>query len=146
MNSTCISGVLVVAASAMLAAQVPARYDRAAEAQMSGTVKVVVPLRADDGSVGVHLELRTVDAIVDVRIAPALFVGEQNFWFDAGDALVVTGALVEGGDAIVAKTIQKGARVLTLRSADGTPKWASKTEGSDGCGTIHPPMQRTTLH
>jgi hypothetical protein len=146
MNNTCISGVLVIAASAVLAAQAPARFDRAAEAQMSGTVKVVIPLRADDGSIGVHLELRTVDAIVDVRVAPALFVGEQNFWFDAGDALVVTGALAEGGDAIVAKTIQKGARVLTLRSADGTPKWVSKTEGSDGCGTIHPPMQRTTLH
>ena len=146
MKSRCISGIFVVAASGMLAAQTPGRYDRAAEKTAAGTIKAVVALRADDGSVGVHIDLKTSEGMLDVRVAPALFIGQENFWFFAGEDIVVIGAPVAGGDAMLAKAIQKGSSVLTLRTADGEPKWAAKAEGIDGCGVNHLPMQRTTLH
>jgi len=145
MNSRCTSGILVVAASAMLAAQTPALYDRAAEKSVAGTIKAVVALRADDGSVGVHLDLRTSDGMLDIRVAPALFVGQENFWFFAGEDIVVIGAPVAGGDALLAKAVQKGSSIFRVRGDDGAPRWAAKSEGIDGCGVNHLPVQRTTL-
>ena len=76
-----------------------------------------------------------------------MFIGQENFWFFADDQLVVTGARVSGAEGpIWARTVQKGSTVLVLRSADGTPKWTPPTDGADGCGVNHPPIQRTTLH
>lgn len=147
MFSKCISGVLVVAASAMLAAQTPARYDRAVEKTYSGTIKAVASYPAPDGSVGVHIDLQTADGLIDVRIGPAVYVGQQNFWFFADEPLVVIGARVPADDGPVwARAAQKGSTVLVLRTENGTPKWTPPTDGVDGCGVNHPPIQRTTLH
>jgi hypothetical protein len=146
MISKLLSGALVVSASAMLAAQSPAAHNGAAERVVSGTIKTVVALPAADGSVGVHLDLRTADGMVDVIVAPAMFIGQQNFWFFADDPVVVIGVAVSDPEVpVLAKAIQKGSSVLVLRREDGTPRWAAGNDGVDGCGVNHPPIQRTTL-
>jgi len=145
MISKWLGGVLVLSASAMLAAQSPSPYNGAAERVVSGTIKTVVALPAADGSVGVHLDLRTADGIVEVHIAPAMFIGQQNFWFFADDPVVVIGAAADVDGPVRAKAIQKGSTVLQLRRDDGTPKWASGNDGVDGCGVNHPPIQHTTV-
>ena len=69
MISKWLGGVLVLSASAMLAAQSPSRYPGASERVVSGTIKTAVALPAADGSVGVHLDLRTAEGMVDVHVA-----------------------------------------------------------------------------
>ena len=130
----------------MLAAQTPARYDPAAEKAFTGTIKSVGAYPADDGSVGVHIDLITDEGIVDVRVAPATFIGKNNFWFFADEPLVVVGARVspDANGPIWARLLQKGSAILVLRSDEGTPKWTPATDGIDGCGVNHPPLQRTT--
>lgn len=148
MISKWLGGALVLSASAMLSAQTPSPYEGAAERVLIGTIKTVVALPAADGSVGVHFALRTAEGIVDVHVAPAMFIGQQNFWFFADEAVVVTGFTLASDDEgpVWARAIQKGSTVLVLRRDDGAPKWAAGTDGIDGCGVKHPPIQRTTLH
>jgi hypothetical protein len=147
MISKCISGVLVLSASTMLAAQSPPSYDRTAERVFSGTIKSVGSFPAADGAVGVHIDLRTADGVIDVRVGPAAFIGQNNFWFFADDPIVVIGAKEPQSDgAVWAKAIQKGSQVLVLRSDVGAPKWTPASDGIDGCGVNHLPLQRTTLH
>jgi hypothetical protein len=145
MTSKLISGILILSASAMVAAQSP-RYDRSGERAISGTIKSVGSYPTADGSVGVHIDLRTADGLIDVRVGPAAFVGQNNFWFFADDPIVVIGAKEPASDgAVWAKAIQKGSQVLVLRTDAGVPKWTPVTDGIDGCGVNHLPLQRTTL-
>ncbi|MBI3492106.1 MAG: hypothetical protein HY047_10040 [Acidobacteria bacterium] len=141
-----ISGVLAVATSAMLAGQTPSRYDRAAEQRITGTIKAVASYPAADGGVGVHLDLTTADGFVSVHLGPAMYIGQNNFWFFADDNVEIIGTRVEtnGNVAVWAKAIRKGSDILVLRLADGTPKWTPADEGIDGCGVNHLPLQRGT--
>ena len=77
---------------------------------MSGTIKTAVALPAADGSVGVHLNLRTAGGMVDVHVAPAMFIGQENFWLFADEAVVVTGFMLPGDEdgPIWAKAVRKG--------------------------------------
>ena len=139
-----VLGFLFITSSVMPAARMPAHYDRAAEKAITGTIKSVASYPIADGSVGVHLDLITTDGIVDVRIAPASFIGQHNFWFSVDDRVAIIGALEsrDASRAVWAKAIQKGSAMLVMRDADGTPKWTPPTDGVDGCGVNHPPLQR----
>lgn len=141
-----ISGVIMVATAAMVAAQTPCRYDRAAEKTISGTIKAVVSYPAPDGSVGVHFDLKTADGLISVHVGPAMYIGQQNFWFYADDQLEIVGTRVEtdGNMAVWAKAVQKGNDMLVLRGADGLPKWKPSEDGIEGCGVNHLPLPRGT--
>jgi len=139
-----ISAALVVAAVAWAGAQV--NYDRAAEKAYSGTIKTVVSFQAADGSVGVHFDLKTDDGkIVSVHVAPALYIGMQNFFFFADDRVEIIGAKMTADNNVFieARTIQKGSTMLVLRDANGQPKWTGDN-GIDGCGVNHFPLPRNT--
>ena len=137
---------LVVLSTTALAASQPIRYDRATEKSFTGTIKAVASYPAADGSVGVHLDLKTADGMVSVHVGPALYIGQQNFWFFADDQIQVIGSRVttEWNTPIWAKAIMKGSTVLSLRSDDGTPKWPLTGDGTDGCGVAHPALPRAT--
>ena len=138
--------VLVLAWSVLLSAGAPPRYDRTAEKLFSGTIKAVVSYPAPDGTVGVHFDLTTADGIVSVHVAPAMYIGGQNFWFFADDRVEIIGTRVSEDEnaAIWAKAIQKGSEMLVLRNDDGTPKWSPPIDGTDGCGVNHSPLPRAT--
>ncbi len=145
MVSKCISGVVILSATAVLGAQSPT-YERTAERTISGTIKSVGSFPAADGTVGVHIDLRTPDGLVEISVGPAAFIGQHNFWFFADDPIVVIGAREQASDDVVrAKVIQKGSQVLVLRTDIGAPKWTPAVEGIDGCGVNHLPVLRTTL-
>ena len=141
-----ISGFIVIASSAMLGANPIIRYDRAAERTYTGTVKAVASFPAPNGAVGVHLDLITDQGIISVHLGPALFIGQQNFWFFAEDQVEIVGARMSdgGNSAVWAKAVMKGSQMLALRTDDGTPKWTPADEGTDGCGVAHLPLQRGT--
>jgi hypothetical protein len=141
-----INGVLILTSTALLGAASGPRYDRSAEKSYAGTIATVVSFAAADGTVGVHVDLKTDDGkAVSVHLGPAMYIGMQNFWFFADDKVEIIGTkmTVDGNVAIWAKAIQKGAETLVLRTDDGTPKWGGD-DGMDGCGVNHLPLQRGT--
>lgn len=148
-----IRGVVLIVALACSAgafaqsagkAQPAARYDPAAETSVAGTIAGVISAPAADGVVGVHFQVRTPGGIVNVHVGPALFIGNNNFWFFAEDEVQITGATVgHGADtAVWARQITKGGKTLILRNPDGTPRWTLATaEDPDGCGVPHAPIR-----
>jgi hypothetical protein len=123
----------------------PPDYDRAAETAIVGTVKAVAVFPAD-GAVGVHLDLQTAEGLISIHVAPAEFIGRNNFYFYMGDQVAIIGALTPFDDnlAVWARAIQKGSAMLVLRNADGTAKWTPATDGIDGCGVAHASLPRGT--
>jgi hypothetical protein len=121
------------------------RYDPNAERSYGGVVINVISVAAADGTVGVHLNLKTAaGSIVKVHLGPAMFIGMNNFSFLADDLILVTGADVihDGEAAVWARQISKGGKTLVLRSADGTPRWPFATaDDPDGCGVSHDPLR-----
>jgi hypothetical protein len=139
-----ISAILIVAASALVAAQ---SYDKTAEKVYSGTIKTVVSFQAPDGSVGVHFDLKTDDGkFVSVHVAPAIYIGMENFYFFADDKVEVIGTPMtyDGNVFITARSIQKGTQMLVVRDDAGRPKWTGFDNGIDGCGVNHIPIPRNT--
>jgi DNA/RNA endonuclease YhcR with UshA esterase domain len=61
-----------------------------------------------------------------VLVGPSSFLQEKNFSFAKGDQIEVTGSKVKYGtsDAIIAREIKKGDKVLTLRNEKGVPEWS----------------------
>ena len=132
---------LVAAAAAQSPTKAPASYDPAAEVSYGGIVTGVISAAGPDGTVGVHLNLKTdTGMIVQVHLAPAMFIGMNDFYFFADDNVLVTGAFVthDGQVALWARQISKSGKTLTLRSPDGTPRWPFATaDDPDGCGVSH---------
>jgi hypothetical protein len=120
-------------------------YDRSAEVAVTGTILHIVSLPGPDG-VGVHMDLQTAKGLLNVHVAPAMFIGAGNFWFYADETITVIGSpvTIDGNNAFIAKAVQKGSAVLVLRTAEGAPKWTPAIEGPDGCGVNHPGLPRGT--
>ena len=121
------------------------RYHPNAERSYGGVVSSVISVAGRDGTVGVHLNLKTAaGTIVKVQLGPAMFIGMNNFSFMADDLILVTGAEVshDGETAVWARQISKAGKTLVLRSDDGTPRWELATaDDPDGCGVTHDPVR-----
>ena len=79
-----------------------------------------------------------------VHLGPAMFIGMNDASFFADDQILVTGAFVshDGELALWAREISKKGKTLTLRSADGTPRWLYATADDPvGCGVTHAPVR-----
>lgn len=121
------------------------RYDPSTEASFGGVVTGVISVAGPDGTVGVHLTLKTATgAMVNVQLGPAVFIGMNNFSFFADDLILVTGAYVshDGERAVWSRQVSKDGKTLTLRGLDGTPRWPVATaDDPDGCGVTHDPVR-----
>jgi hypothetical protein len=136
----------IAASAALLAQSSSVAYNPAEETTISGTILHVVSLQAPDGF-GVHFDLKTPNGLVNVHVAPALFIGKSNFWFFADDEIEITGVkmFVDDNKSFVARTIKKAdGKALTLRGPDGRPLWTPAIDGTDGCGVSHPALPRGT--
>lgn len=100
------------------------RYDPATEGEFHGTVEEVTGGGAE-ATGGVHLRFKTADGEVDVRVGPAAFLRRKDFVIVKGDSLHVTGSKVQigGKEAVIARTIGKNGKSLTLRDRNGVPEW-----------------------
>jgi hypothetical protein len=137
---------LWLAASAGILAQSGSTYDPSAEITVAGTIKHVVSFTAPDGAVGVHFDVTTPAGMLNVHVAPALYIGMQNFWFFADDQVEIVGvtSLADGNKAFIARILKKDGKALNLRNAQGKPAWAPASEGIDGCGVAHAALPRGT--
>src|SRR5438128_237415 len=79
------------ASAALLAQSGSFTYDRTDEVTVQGSILHVVSFAAPDGAVGVHLDFKTPDGMLNVHVAPASFIGQENFWFFADDQLEIVG-------------------------------------------------------
>jgi hypothetical protein len=134
------------ASTAILAQSSSVTYDPAGETTISGTLLHVVSLASPEGF-GVHFDLKTPTGMVNVHVAPALFIGESNFWFFADEQVEITGVkmFMDGNKSFVARSITKSdGKTLELRGPDGKPAWTPAVNGTDGCGVSHPALPRGT--
>ena len=134
------------ASAAALAQSASFTYDPAAEVAVSGTIVHVAAFAAPDGAVGVHLDFKTPDGMLNVHVAPAVFIGQQNFWFFADDQLEIIGvnAFIDGNKSFIARSLKKEGKAIVLRGADGRPAWKPAGEGVDGCGVAHTALPQGT--
>ena len=143
MRSLALSVVILGSVATIAAAQPPdpGRYNPKVEASYGGVVTDVASVAGADGSVGVHLTLKTATGtIVKVHLGPAMFIGMNNFSFLTDDLILVRGAYVshDGEVAVWARQISKAGQTLELRNPDGAPRWPAVTaEDPDGCGVSH---------
>lgn len=143
--SLLVAGALAASAAAQSRAVSTSRYDPATEVTYGGVVTAVIAVTSPDGTVGVHLNLKTgTGVVVKVHLGPAMFIGMNNFAFFAEDQVLVAGSLVshDGETAVWARQITKAGKTLALRSPDGTPRWPYATvDDPDGCGISHGPVR-----
>jgi hypothetical protein len=121
-------------------------YDPAAETTVTGTILHVVTFRTPDGVVGVHFDLQGPTGMINVHVAPAMYIGMNNFSFLADDQVEIAGVTVfqDGNKSFIARAIKAGGKTLALRAEDGTPAWTPAVDGTDGCGVAHPALPRGT--
>ena len=135
----------ITATIALAQPPAPGKYDPAVEASYGGVITGVVSVVAPDGTVGVHLNLKTATGTtVRVHLGPAIFIGMNNFSFFADDLVLVRGAHVshDGDVAVWARQVSKEGKTLALRDENGAPRWTQATaEDPDGCGVSHAPVR-----
>jgi DNA/RNA endonuclease YhcR with UshA esterase domain len=103
------------------------RYDLSTEATFQGTVEEVREVEhAGFQGKGLHVTLKTAAETFDVHVGPASFVKEKNLTLAKGDQVTITGSKVkeDGGSAVIARSVQKGATTVTLRDDRGRPLWS----------------------
>ena len=138
-----LTAVLVAAFAAAPAIAQSAKYDKANETSISGTIRYVLSAASSDGAVGVHFEVTTPSGLVRVSVGPAMFIANNNYYFFTDEQVYVIGAKVGPSGEIWARAVSKdGKSFLTLRDEDGTPRWPRATEDDpDGCGVSHAPIR-----
>lgn len=101
-------------------------YNPNTETTVKGTVEQVKTMQGRRGSGGTHLDLKSDSGTFDVHLGPSSFVVSRGFTFAKGDQIEVTGSKVkfQDLDAIIAREVTKGDKVLTLRNAQGIPEWS----------------------
>ena len=139
--SLLVVGVVATTSAAQSSGTVPGQYDQNVELSYGGIVTSVISVTGPDGTVGVHLNLKTATGTsVKVHLGPAVFIGMNNFSFLTDDLILVQGAYVshDGDVALWARQVSKEGKTLALRSPDGTPRWPLATaDDPDGCGVSH---------
>lgn len=106
----------------------PHQYNPATEVTVTGTVEEVLHPKAPNGMVGTHVNLKTAFGLLDVHLGPETFISKQGFTIEKGDSLTVTGSkqMIGGKDALIAKEVKKGDKILILRDTNGYPKWSKR--------------------
>jgi DNA/RNA endonuclease YhcR with UshA esterase domain len=108
-------------------------YDASSVVTVKGTIQDVQEgtmqrgQKSNTGHMGTHLVLKTDKETLTVMVGPSAFLTEKNFSFAKDDQIEVTGSKVKYGDsdAIIAREIKKGDKVLTLRDEKGVPLWST---------------------
>lgn len=103
-------------------------YDPDTVTTLSGavTATTVVPARRGRGG-GTQVRLVSDGLPIEVLLGPTWLLAREELEIRKGDALEVTGSLVDsdGETLMVARELKKGSRVLKLRNEGGVPVWAA---------------------
>ncbi len=102
-------------------------YNPATEQTLTGEVVSVnyqVPMKGM--SKGLHVILDVEGTKYDVHVGPQWFLDKQDTGLAVGDKISVTGSYtsIMQKEALIAKQLVKGGKVLVLREDTGRPIWA----------------------
>ena len=113
----------LLAASAI--AQAPPKYDPATETKIKGAVEELKFVPSAGGKAAAYLTLKSGAGSVQVYLCPKSFLDDMGASFKPGDEIEVTGSKVkqDTGDLILAREVERGDDMLTLRFKDGKPAW-----------------------
>jgi hypothetical protein len=116
--------VLLVAALVFAQPKAEPKYDKASEVKMKGTVEEV---KGVPGSCCtekcIHLMLRTDKGLVEIQVAPDVFLKDMEVAFAKGDKLEVTAAKIDGAESYLAREINMNGSILIVRDDQGGPVW-----------------------
>jgi hypothetical protein len=112
--------------SAMANDRATPRYDPASEVTLTGTIEEVIEHSGMGGGTGIHLAVKTGQESLEVHLGPAAFLLSQDISLAPGDRIEVKGSRIQyaGVDALLAREVKKGEKILTLRNERGQPVWA----------------------
>ncbi|HZQ69343.1 MAG TPA: hypothetical protein VFA68_12550 [Terriglobales bacterium] len=107
------------------------KYDPKNETTLHATIEEVKQMSDKRGWDGTHLMVRTETGLLEVHVGPTDYIASNDFVFATGDTIEVTGSKVtlQGAPALLAREIRKDGKTLTLRDAQGFPKWAAGRRG-----------------
>jgi polyisoprenoid-binding protein YceI len=100
-------------------------FDPKTVATVTGEVTAVHSFTGRRGT-GVHADLKTADAVLDVHLGPEAFLKSKQLEVQKGDQLEVKGSKIDfrGKPALVAQTVKKDDVTITLRDDRGVPAWS----------------------
>jgi hypothetical protein len=103
-------------------------YDPDTVTTLRGSVTAVTVVPSRRGrSGGTHVTLESDGAVKEAHLGPTWFLEQEGVKLSKGDALELTGSVVDddGASFLVAREIRKGAEVVRLRDERGVPLWAA---------------------
>jgi DNA/RNA endonuclease YhcR with UshA esterase domain len=103
------------------------KYDAKNEVTVTGTIEDIKMATGKSASYAPEsVTLKTETGDVDVHLAPASFWTKNGFTLEKGASIDVTGSKAQIGNSVVvlARTVKKGEKAVTLRNAEGVPAWA----------------------
>jgi hypothetical protein len=115
--------VVLIAVAAF--AQAPPKYDPATETKLKGTVEELKFVPPSGGKPVAYLVIKSGADTLQVFLCPKTFLDQMGATFKPQDKVEVTGSKVkqDGEDLILAREVDKGDDMLTLRFKDGKPAW-----------------------
>jgi len=119
----CLSAVVLIAAASL--AQAPLKYDPATETKLKGTVEELKFIPPTGGKPIAYLVIKSGADTLQVFLCPKTFLDQMGTTFKPQDKVEITGSKVkqDGEDLILAREVDKGDDMLTLRFKDGKPAW-----------------------
>lgn len=104
------------------------RYDLNTETTLTGVIESVMEVPGTGAMSGTHLSLETKSETIHVHLGPTRFVNKQGIAFAKGDSVAVTGSRIKGDgyQAILARTVKRGSKAITLRDKNGMPRWGMR--------------------
>jgi hypothetical protein len=120
-----LSTLAVVLFAVLAFAQAPPKYDPATETKLKGTVEELKFVPPSGGKPVAYLVVKSGADTVQVFLCPKTFLDQMGTTFKPQDKVEVTGSKVkqDGEDLILAREVDKGDDMLTLRFKDGKPAW-----------------------
>ena len=120
-----LSILAVVLSAVSASAQSPPKYDPATETKLKGTVEEVKFVPPTGAKTIAYLVIKSGTDTLQVFLCPKTFLDQMGATFKPQDKVEVTGSKVtqEGADLILAREVDKGDDMLTLRFKDGKPAW-----------------------
>jgi hypothetical protein len=115
--------IVVVAVAAL--GQAPLKYDPATETKLKGTVAELKFVPPSGAKTVAYLVIKSGADTIQVFLCPKTFLDQMGTTFKPEDKVEVTGSKVkqDGEDLILAREVDKGDDMLTLRFKDGKPAW-----------------------
>lgn len=118
-----ILAVVLFAVSAF--AQAAPKYDAATETKLKGVVEELKFVPPTGAKTIAYLVIKSGADTLQVFLCPKAFLDQMGTTFKPEDKVEVTGSKItqDGAELILAREVDKGDDMLTLRFKDGKPAW-----------------------